>query len=116
MTYQDYFNILGGIVTLLLTWWVNTVWKTLKDLSDSDEKLKEKHQKLELVVAKEYAQKSEVDALTLQLFKKLGKLEEIEILVASQYVTKDDFSKSMDALMLRLDKISEKLDRKADKP
>ena len=72
-------------------------------------------QKIEVLIAGEYARKSEIEALSRELFKKLGKLEEIEILVASHYVTKDEFSKSMDALLNKLDRIDEKLDRKADK-
>lgn len=115
MTYQDYFNILGGLVTLLLSWWLNTIWSALKASETRDEALKERAQRLELMIAKEYAQKTEVDALTVQLFKKLSKLEEIEVLLASQYVTKDEFSKSISALLAKLDKIDEKLDRKVDK-
>ena len=43
------------------------------------------------------------------------KVNSIEILVAGNYVKKDDFYKVADAIFFKLDKISDKLDRKADK-
>ena len=43
------------------------------------------------------------------------KVNSIEILVAGNYVKKDDFDKVADAIFFKLDKISDKLDRKADK-
>jgi hypothetical protein len=43
------------------------------------------------------------------------KVNSIEILVAGNYVKKDDFDKVADAIFFKLDKISDKLDKKADK-
>lgn len=43
------------------------------------------------------------------------KVNKIEVIVAGQYVTKDDFDKTINVLFNKLDKISEKLDTKADK-
>ena len=43
------------------------------------------------------------------------KLQHIEVLVAGQYVRRDDFDKVCDKLFLKLDKIDLKLDGKADK-
>lgn len=43
------------------------------------------------------------------------KVSEIEVLVAGDYIKKDDFQSSMDALFKKLDKIEDKLDRKVDK-
>ena len=48
-----------------------------------------------------------------QLATKVG---EIEVLVAGAYVKKDEFSDSIKALFAKLDKIEDKIDRKADKP
>lgn len=39
----------------------------------------------------------------------------IEVLVAGQYVRKDDFDRTSDALFKKLDKIYDKLDEKVDK-
>lgn len=43
------------------------------------------------------------------------KVGEIEVLVAGAYVKKDEFANSIQALFAKLDKIEDKLDRKADK-
>jgi hypothetical protein len=43
------------------------------------------------------------------------KLSHVEILVAGQYVHKNDFMKLSDALFAKLDKIEDKLDGKADR-
>lgn len=43
------------------------------------------------------------------------KVATIEVLVAGQYVRKDDFDRVADALFRKLDRIQDKLDAKADK-
>lgn len=43
------------------------------------------------------------------------KVSQIEVLVAGAYVKKDDFMSHMMALFTKLDKIEDKIDRKADK-
>lgn len=43
------------------------------------------------------------------------KVSQIEVLVAGAYVRKDDFQHSVEALFKKLDKIEDKIDRKADK-
>jgi len=43
------------------------------------------------------------------------KVSAIETLVAGNYVTREVFSKHIDALFRKLDKIDDKLDRKVDK-
>lgn len=47
-----------------------------------------------------------------ELADKVGK---IEVLVAGEYVKRDDFDKVANILFAKLDKISDKLDQKADK-
>lgn len=44
------------------------------------------------------------------------KVQQIEVLVAGQYVKRDDMDKLASALFAKLDKIEFKLDNKADKP
>jgi hypothetical protein len=44
------------------------------------------------------------------------KVNSIEILVAGNYITKNDFDKIGAAIFAKLDKIEDKLDRKVDKP
>lgn len=43
------------------------------------------------------------------------KVGAIEVLVAGQYVTRDEFTTTMNALFLKLDKIQDTLNRKADR-
>lgn len=43
------------------------------------------------------------------------KVNEIEVTVAGDYVRKDFLEKMMEAIFKKLDKIDEKIDRKADK-
>lgn len=43
------------------------------------------------------------------------KVNSIEILVAGQYVKRDDFDRVANAIFVKLDKISDKLDLKADR-
>lgn len=43
------------------------------------------------------------------------KVNQIEILVAGTYVKRDDFDRVAHAIFAKLDKISDKLDQKADK-
>jgi hypothetical protein len=43
------------------------------------------------------------------------KVNSIEILVAGNYITKNDFDKIGAAIFAKLDKIEDKLDRKVDK-
>jgi hypothetical protein len=43
------------------------------------------------------------------------KVNKIEVVVAGQYVTREDFDSTINILFAKLDKISDKLDNKADK-
>ena len=43
------------------------------------------------------------------------RVSEIEVLVAGNYVTRQEFSNTVDALFRKLDKIEEKIDKKADR-
>jgi CHASE3 domain sensor protein len=43
------------------------------------------------------------------------KVSQIEVLVAGAYVKKDEFQDNIKALFAKLDKIEDKIDRKADK-
>lgn len=43
------------------------------------------------------------------------KVNSIEVLVAGQYVKRNDFDRVANAIFAKLDKISDKLDNKADK-
>ncbi len=44
-----------------------------------------------------------------------SKVSSIEVLVAGDYVKKDEYSAMMNAIFAKLDRIEDKLDKKADK-
>lgn len=44
-----------------------------------------------------------------------SKVQAIEVLVAGEYVKKDDMEKLIDAVFKKLDRIEDKIDQKADK-
>jgi len=54
----------------------------------------------------------DLQAADIKLSEKVNK---IEVLVAGEYVTREEFGKSVDRLMAKLDSIENKLDQKADK-
>jgi len=43
------------------------------------------------------------------------KVQSIEVLVAGQYIKREDFDKTISALFTKLDRIEEKIDRKVDR-
>ena len=43
------------------------------------------------------------------------RVSEIEVLVAGNYVTRQEFTNTIDALFRKLDKIEEKIDKKVDR-
>ena len=57
----------------------------------------------------------ELKMLKQQDVKLAEKVAAIEVLVAGNYVTRDEFSTHINALFKKLDLISDKIDRKADK-
>jgi CHASE3 domain sensor protein len=47
--------------------------------------------------------------------KLVEKVSAIEVLVAGQYVTRDEFTTTMNAVFLKLDRIQETINKKADR-
>lgn len=60
--------------------------------------------------------KSSIDSLHKSDAMLTDKVQAIEVLVAGQYVRRDDMDKISDAIFAKLDRIEAKLDKKADKP
>lgn len=56
-----------------------------------------------------------LDELKTKDAKLADKVAQIEVLVAGQYVKRDDMDKSMSVLFTKLNRIEDKLDKKADK-
>lgn len=81
---QSALNWVFGVANIILGAALKWVYDSHRDLRKADEKLTEK-------------------------------VNKIEVVVAGEYVKKDDFDKIANTIFLKLDKISEKLDLKADK-
>jgi len=45
----------------------------------------------------------------------IDKVAKIEVMVAGSYVTREEFQKTISSLFLKLDRIEDKIDNKADK-
>lgn len=78
------FNILIGLISAMLGWWLNTVWASVNELRRADRELAEK-------------------------------VASIEVLVAGEYVTRDEFNNVMSQVFNKLDRIMEIVSRKADR-
>ena len=84
MESQDLINLALGAISFLGGWIVKNLQESMKSLRDSDEKL-------------------------------ANKVQQIEVLVAGQYIKREDFDKTVSALFVKLDKIEAKLDAKVDR-
>ena len=115
MTTQEYVNILMGIVAFFGSYLFKNIMDKLEELEKQDAQQKIDLQKLELQLAGNYAKRHDVDKLISDVFLKLSKLDELDRLIASSYVSKEDFTRSFEAVLKKLDKIEDKLDHKADK-
>ena len=116
MSYQDYFNVLLGMVTCLGGWWMKAIWGAIQKLEDTDQQTLAKASAIEVLIAGNYARKSEVESSMSKIVDRVIKVESLEVLIANHYVMKTDFSHTIDALFRKLDRIEEKIDSKADKP
>ena len=115
ITTQEYVNILMGIVAFFGSYLFKNAMDRIKELETADAQNKLLMQQLELQLAGNYAKRADVEKLNTDWFKRLSKLDELDKLIASSYVSKEDFTKSFEAVLKKLDKIEDKLDHKADK-
>ena len=84
MDSQDFINLALGAISFLGGWVVKNLQDSMKSLQMTDEKLTEK-------------------------------VQAIEVLVAGQYIKREDFEKAIKTLFDKLDKIDAKLDSKVDR-
>lgn len=88
---QSIFNIVMTVAGLLGGWVLNTIWTSVRDLQAETKALRKDDREL------------------------ADRVAEIEVLVVGKYITKDDFNRSMDAISMKLDTISDRLSNKADR-
>ena len=76
MSVQDIFNILMTVIGALGGWLMRIMWQSLNDLKIRDDKLTDKVNLMEVLVAGHYAKHEDVEKLSHALFAKLDRIEE----------------------------------------
>jgi hypothetical protein len=84
MDHQTIYNILIGLISAMLGWWLNNVWMSINELRRIDKELADK-------------------------------VASIEVLVAGEYVTRDEFNNVMSQVFNKLDRIMDAVSKKADR-
>jgi hypothetical protein len=84
MDHQTIYNILIGLISAMLGWWLNNVWMSINELRRIDKELADK-------------------------------VASIEVLVAGEYVTRDEFNNVMSQVFSKLDRIMDAVSKKADR-
>lgn len=133
MTQQDYINALAGIVVVFGAWWCTNVWAELKASREReaakakadtirDTEVMTKLSTIELLVVGSYAKKEELLMVKSTIEEKLGRIEGLELVMATEYVNKADFNQVIQTLFhkldrsdLKLDSLIEAINKKADK-
>lgn len=108
-------NSVLGVLAFLAAWVLKLIWDKIDALEKDVKDSREERSKFALFVSNDFARKSEVDAQLIKMTGKVERLESLEVILASQYVTKTDFTRLCDQMLAKLDRIDEKLDNKADR-
>lgn len=74
MDHQTIYNILIGLISAMLGWWLNNVWASLKELQAADRELAEKVASIEVLVAGQYVTREEFNTVLSQVFAKLDRI------------------------------------------
>lgn len=74
MDHQTIFNILIGLISSMLGWWLNNVWGSVNELRRADRELAEKVASIEVLVAGEYVTRDEFNNVMSQVFNKLDRI------------------------------------------
>lgn len=113
---QTLLNGIMALIAFLATWVFKLMWSEIGSLKERGNRASDERNQLALTLATDYHKKSEVDTHIRTVQDKVARLETIEVILANQYVTKADFTRVCDQILIKLDKLDEKLDNKADKP
>jgi hypothetical protein len=73
--FQTGFNVVVGLLMMIFGWLLNTLYTTIRDLQQADEKLTDKVNRIEVLVAGNYPTRTEFDAKVDALFEKLDKID-----------------------------------------
>jgi hypothetical protein len=71
---QILFNIIVGIAAFFGGWILNTIWKSIQDLQQTDHKIAEEVADMRVLVAGQYMTRSEMNEMSKAIFEKLDKI------------------------------------------
>ena len=108
MIYQEILVVLLPILIGILGWWATTTWRAVKDMERSIAELN-------LNILKTYRTREEGDVVVRDLYDRIERLSNLELLLARSYVTKGEIKELFSEFVDKLNKIQDKLDSKVDK-
>jgi|WetSurMetagenome_2_1015567.scaffolds.fasta_scaffold1192952_2 hypothetical protein len=76
MDFQTLFNIVLGAFGTLVGWLLNTLYNSMKDLTNADKILADKVQTIEVLVAGNYIPRHEFETKLTAIFHKLDRIED----------------------------------------
>ena len=97
-----------AVILALIAWWALQTWGRLKILEDSQ-------RLIELKLASDYRTIQEGDAIKQDLVDKIDRIGNMELLLAQNYVTKQELKDLFGDFNIKLDMIRETLAEKANK-
>lgn len=111
METQDWVNILLGVGSFVAALGVAKI-NGLQTLLSQNEK---DTQELRLLIANDYVKRSDLQMQLMEILKKLDKLEDLEVQLASNYAKKQDLKDLGESLGRKLDLVLSKINDKADR-
>lgn len=115
MDYQMMFNYALMAALAMGGWIFRTMWGSIDALKKQNATIAQNNTDLQLLIVGSYAEKRDLETAMQRILDKMGKIDTIEVMLASHYVRKDEFARSIDNFADKLDKVVDRLDQKADK-
>ena len=112
---QSFFNVAVTLIILLTGWWNKSIWDSIAEVKKALETYRIEHNNLQLRVVSDFVRQSDWREASVNLAQKLEKLENLEVVLATNYVTQAAFERNMASMRTQLDRIEHKLDNKVDK-
>lgn len=82
-------------------------------MQDTDKTVLDDVRKIEVLVCGQYAKKDDLEQFRNSY---TSRVQDVEVLLARHYVTREELTKISETLITQLSRIEDKIDKKADKP
>ncbi len=73
---QGVVNLSVAVISIVMGFFINVLWRSVKDLQSADTALSQKVAAVELLVAGDYVKRTDFDKMNDALFKKLDRIED----------------------------------------